>query len=105
MSVNTEKNHVQRCTYLENKNLRADLPKAKLPGEQYVRHIVPHAVDEEEVPSLEALAVDCHLTKPASRPSPREENRRRGFRFDKYVRSHLDARSEFPSDMAKKPIF
>jgi hypothetical protein len=50
---------------LENKDLRPKLPTTELPTAKDVRHVVPHAVDEEKVPPLEALLKYRHLAKAA----------------------------------------
>lgn len=60
----------QRFIYLlEDEQFRANIPNPGLPGSQDVCHVVVHAVHEEEVPPVEALLEDCHLTKTAARSS------------------------------------
>ena len=41
--------------FLENKQFGADFPPSKLPAEKDVGHVVVNAVDEEEIPAIEAL--------------------------------------------------
>ena len=89
---------------MEDKDLGADFPPPELPATEYVGHIVIHSVYEEEVPSLETLAEDCHFTEAATRAATGDEDCSRSFCLNKDVRAHLDARSQFAGYVAKEPI-
>lgn len=89
---------------MEDEDLRTDLPPPKLPATQNVCHIVVHAIDEEEVPSLETLAEDGHLTEATTGATAREENSSRSFGLDEHLGTHLNARPKLSCDVAKEPI-
>ena len=89
---------------LEDEEFRTNLPEPKFPGEEDISHVIEHAVDEEEVPSVEALTEDGHLAEAAA-AAAREEDRGRRFRFHKDRSAHRNATSEFSSCVAKEPIF
>jgi hypothetical protein len=89
---------------LEDKDLCTNLPPAELPATQDVCHIVVHAVDEEEVPSLESLAKDSHLAETTTGTTTREENSSRGLGLDEHLGAHLDTRPELACDVTKEPI-
>ena len=89
---------------LEDEEFRTNLPEPKFPGEEDISHVIEHAVDEEEVPSVEALTEDGHLAEAAA-AAAREEDRGRRFRFHKDRSAHRNATSELSSCVAKEPIF
>jgi hypothetical protein len=89
---------------LEDEDFRTNLPPSKLPAAQNVCHIVVHAVDEEEVPSLEPLAKDGHLAEATTGATAREENSSRSLSLDKHLGAHLNARPKLSRDVAEEPI-
>lgn len=90
---------------MEDEDLCANLPPAELPATEDIGHVVVHSVDEEEVPSLEALREDGHLAETTTRATARDEDSGRCFGFDEYLRAHLDATSEFAGNVTEEPIF
>jgi len=90
---------------LEDEDLCANLPPAELPATKDVGHVVVHSVDEEEVPALEALREDGHLTETTTGATTRDEDSGRGFSLDEDLRAHLDATSEFAGNVTEEPIF
>jgi hypothetical protein len=46
-----------------------------------------------------------HFPKSSSSTSTRDKYRCRSFSLDKYLRTHLDATTEFSSYVAKEPVF
>jgi hypothetical protein len=88
---------------LEDEDLRTNLPESELPGTKDVSHVVEHTVHEEEVPAIEALTEDCHLTE-AAPTATGEENRGRRFGLDEDRATHGYAASEFAGSVAKEPI-
>ena len=89
---------------LEDEEFGTNLPEPKLPGEEDVGHVVEHAVDEEEVPSVKALTEDGHLAEAAT-AAAREKDGGRRFCFYEDGGAHGDATSKFSGRVAKEPIF
>lgn len=58
-----ERNRLRIAYLLEDEDLCTNFPPTELPATENVCHVVPHAVDEEEVPALEALFEDGHLAE------------------------------------------
>jgi hypothetical protein len=90
---------------LEYEYLRTDLPPAQLPAGKDIRPVVPHAVDKEEVPSLETLREDSHFTETASGAAAGDKDSSGCLGLDENTRAHLDAAPELPRDVAKEPVF
>ena len=89
---------------MENEDFSANLPPTEFPASEDVREIKPHAVDEEEIPTLEALAKDSHFTETTTRATAREEHSGRGLGLDEDLRTHLDAGAELASYVTEEPI-
>jgi hypothetical protein len=94
-----------RSYLLEYEDLRSNLPPSQFPAAEYVDHVVPHSIHEEEVPPFESLLEDGHLTKATTRASTGEEHSCWSFSLDKHVRAHSDATAELSRYVAKKPVF
>ena len=91
--------------FLEDEDLRTNLPPAELPATENVGHVVVHAVDEEEVPALEALRKDGHFTEATTRTATSDEDSSGSLGLDENVGAHLDARSELTGNVTEEPIF
>ena len=85
---------VEQCfvELLEDEEFGANPPDPEFPGEEDVSHVVVHSIDEEEVPSVKALAKDGHLAKTAA-AAAREENRGRCLRLHEDGSAHCDTTS------------
>ena len=68
---------------LEHEDLCANLPESQPPASKDILHVIPHAVDEKEIPSLEALLEDGHLAEATTSPAAREEDSAGGLGLDK----------------------
>ena len=96
----------QRLVHLlEDEDFRAQLPEPELPRREDVAQVVEHAVDEEEVPAVEALLENRHLAEPAAGAAAREQDGAGGFGFDEDGAAHFDAAAELARGVAEEPVF
>jgi len=100
-----ERNRLRIAYLLKDEDLCTNFPPTELPATENVCHVVPHAVDEEEVPALETLRENGHLTETTTGATARDENSGRCFGFNKDLRAHLDATSKLAGYMTKEPVF
>jgi len=91
--------------FLEDSQLRTNLPPTQLPREKDVLHeVVIKTIDEEKVPPHESLFEDGHLAEATSCTAAAEEDGARGLGFDKDRGAHRDSRAEHASDVAEEPV-
>jgi hypothetical protein len=92
-------------TYLlEHTQLRAKLPPPKLPTPQDILEIIVHANDEEEIPPLESLLEDSHLSKSTTAATAAEETRSRCLSLDKDLRAHGNPSTQTTARIAEEPV-
>ena len=96
----------QRLVHLlEDEDFGAEFPEPELPRREDVAQVVEHAVDEEEVPAVEALLENRHLAEPAAGAAAGEQDGAGGFGFDEDGAAHLDAAAELARGVAEEPVF
>jgi len=91
--------------FLENSQLRTNLPPSQLPREKDVLHkVVIEPIDEEKVPPHESLFEDGHLAKTTSCTTAAEEDGTGCLGFDKDRGAHCDTRAEHSGDVPEEPV-
>jgi hypothetical protein len=71
---------------------------------EVLRHVVEHSIDKEEIPAVEPLLENSHLSESASCSSAGEEHCTWCLGFYENGTAHRDTAAELASCMAEEPI-
>lgn len=77
---------------------------AELPACEDVDHVEPHAIHEEEVPTLESLGVYRHFAEASTRAAAREEDGGWRLSLDPNLARHGDTTTKFSSHVPEEPV-
>lgn len=89
---------------LKDAKFSPNFPPAELPARENILEVVVHSNDKEEIPSLESLLEDSHLTESTTTPTSADKDRRGGFSLDEDLRAHGDTATETTTRITEEPV-